>query len=125
MNWEPASDIQKEVNWLIENLEYHHLRKDYIFCFRSFGSVSRAIARIWALPRIWQQALNVPPAYCLEIISERFDRLTYEKKQKVLIHELLHIPQNFSGTLLSHRRLKGRRFEDNVERIFNNLKSRT
>lgn len=122
MNWELASDIQKEVRSLIDRLNYKHLQKDSIFCFRSYGSKSRAIARIWALPRIWQQALKVPPAYCLEVISERFDRLSDDNKQRTLIHELLHIPQNFSGTLLAHRNLKGRRFQDNVERIFRDLK---
>jgi len=122
MNWEPASDIQKEVNSLITRLDYKHLQKDYIFCFRSYGSKSRAIARIWALPRIWQQALKVSPAYCLEIISERFDRLSDDNKNRTLIHELLHIPQNFSGTLLAHRHLKGRKFTDYVEKIFRELK---
>lgn len=122
MNWEQASDIQKEVNTLIDRLDYKHLLKDSIYCFRSYGSKSRAIARIWALPRIWQQALKVPPAYCLEIISERFDRLSQDNKQRTLIHELLHIPQNFSGTLLAHRHLKGRKFTDYVEKIFRELK---
>lgn len=122
MNWEPASDIQKEVNSLITRLDYKHLQKDYIFCFRSYGSKSRAIARIWALPRIWQQALKVPPAYCLEIISERFDRLSEDNKRRTLIHELIHIPQNFSGALVAHRRLKGKKFNDYVESVFRNLK---
>lgn len=122
MNWEQASDIQKEVNTLIDRLNYKHLQKDCIYCFRSYGSKSRAIARIWALPRIWQQALKVAPAYCLEIISERFDRLSQDNKQRTLIHELLHIPQNFSGTLLAHRHLKGRKFTDYVEKIFRELK---
>lgn len=122
MNWESASDIQKEVNSLIDRLDYKHLQKDYIFCFRSYGSKARARARIWALPRIWQQALKVPPAYCLEILSEHFDHLSFDEKQRTLIHELLHIPQNFSGTLLAHRHLKGRKFTDYVDKIFRDLK---
>lgn len=103
MDWQLAPELQKEVKELISSLDFSHVDPRQITVFRSFGSRSRARARIWGLPKIWQQALRQKPHYCLEVISERFDRLTLKERKKVLIHELLHIPKTFSGALLSHR----------------------
>lgn len=118
MEWRKAPDIAQEVKKIIRRLGFSHLEPKRIFCFRSFGSSSCARARIWSLPRIWQQALKTYPAYCLEILSEKFDQLKSEEKKKILLHELLHIPKNFSGTLLSHRRSRGLSFERQVEKLF-------
>lgn len=121
MKWETAPDIQKQIAFLVKKLKLAHLKSSRIFCFRSYGSKSRALARIWSLPRIWQRALEEEPAYCLEVISERFDRLDFEQQKKVLLHEFLHIPQNFSGSLLSHRYLRGQSFQKRVEALFREL----
>ncbi|MFZ5366391.1 MAG: putative metallopeptidase [Patescibacteria group bacterium] len=121
MNWEFAQDIQKQVDFLAKKLSFNHISPKRIFCFRSFGSKSRATARIWSLPRIWQKALEQEPAYCLEVLSERFDRLKKDDQRKTLIHELLHIPKNFSGALLPHRKSRGERFGEKIERLFKNL----
>ena len=122
MKWESAPDIETEIGILISELKFIHLQKNRIFCFRGYGSSSRAIARIWSLPRIWQQALNTEPAYCLEVIAEKFDKLSRENKEKTLIHELVHIPQNFSGALVPHRKLKGKRFNENVNDFYDLFK---
>lgn len=121
MEWEKAPDIQKEIKRIVQYLELHHLEANRIFCFRSHGSKARARARIWSLPRIWQKALKTKPGYCIEILSEKFDHLSSENKRKILVHELLHIPQNFSGTLLPHRRNRGVSFEKKVEKMFKKL----
>ncbi|PJE67599.1 metallopeptidase [Candidatus Shapirobacteria bacterium CG10_big_fil_rev_8_21_14_0_10_40_9] len=104
MNWEFAPDVKRQTCLLVKKLSLNYISSGRIFCFRSFGSKSRATARIWSLPRIWQKALKTKPGYCIEVISERFDKMSTGEKEKVLIHELKHIPKNFSGTLLGHRK---------------------
>lgn len=54
------------------------------------------------MPKIFQDALDIPPAYVIEVLSKYYDKLSDDEKSRVLIHELLHIPKNFSGALLSH-----------------------
>jgi predicted metallopeptidase len=106
MIWELSPDLQKKVDQLVSTLNYSHIDPKRVIVFRSFGSKSRARARIWSLPRIWQQALKVKPHYCLEVISERFDHLHSRQQEEILIHELRHIPKNFSGSLLPHGRMR-------------------
>lgn len=69
---------------------------------RGYKSSSRAIARIWSLPRPWQMALKIEPQYIIEVIASRFDKLSEEDKDRTLIHELMHIPKTFSGALVPH-----------------------
>jgi len=121
MNWQEATDISQRLKKIIPKINFGHVQPDRVFCFRSLGSTGRATARIWSLPHLWQQALNETPAYCLEVISERFDKLTLRDQDKVLIHELLHIPKNFSGALAPHRNARHRTFRhyhDEVDRLY-------
>lgn len=103
MKWEKAPDIQKKINYLVKKLGFDHIATEQTFCYRGFGSKSKAQARIWSLSRIWQQALKIPPGYVIEVIAERFDRLDDKRQTEILIHELLHIPKTFSGALRPHR----------------------
>jgi len=121
MEWRKSPILQKEVAKLVKSLNLDHIDSKKIVVFRSFGSKSRAQARIWSLPRIWQQALSVKPHYCIEVLSEKFDNLTLKNQKKVLIHELLHIPKTFSGSLLPHRG-RGRRIDAReVEKLYKKL----
>ncbi|PIS15045.1 metallopeptidase [Candidatus Shapirobacteria bacterium CG09_land_8_20_14_0_10_38_17] len=103
MEFKKADDIKQSVVKIIRKLKLSYVKKENIFCYRSLNSHSRAIARIWSLPRLWQDALGILPYYIIEVLSEKFDHLSEEQKTKVLIHELLHIPKTFSGALLPHR----------------------
>lgn len=103
MNFGHAPDIQKRIDKIIRKLGLGYLDEKRIRCFRSFGSKTKAQARIWSFPKIWQLALQKRPHYIIEIISEKFDKLDNDQQNKVLIHELLHIPKNFSGSLLPHK----------------------
>lgn len=99
-----AADIKAKLKQILKTGPYDHIKPARIFCFRSHGSTARARARIWAFPKIWQLALNIEPAYVIEVLSEKFDHLSDKDKTRVLIHELAHVPKNFSGSLLPHLR---------------------
>lgn len=102
MEWEEAQEIKKEIRKIVKILELDYIDAERIFCFRTQGSKSRSYARIWSFPKIFQRALNVKAAYVIEVLSKHFDKLGNDDKQKVLIHELMHIPKNFSGALVPH-----------------------
>jgi predicted metallopeptidase len=114
MEWDEAPDIKKAIKNITNSLSMSHIDSTRIVCFRSRGSTSRARARIWSLPRVWQKALGVKAHYVLEVISEKFDKLSKDDQCRILIHELLHIPKNFSGSLLPHR---GRGLRIDIKRI--------
>ena len=116
--WETAPDIEKDVKKLVSSLGLSWVDKKRVFGFRSKNSKAKAYARIWGLSRVFQQALKTEPAYIIEVISERFDGLSEDKKTQILLHELTHIPKTFSGSLLPHFK-KGRfKFHDEVEELF-------
>lgn len=118
VDWQKAPDVQIMVNALVDKLELNFVDTENIHCFRSYGSRARAYARIWGLGKIWQQALDMSGAYCIEVLAENFDHLSSDKKAEVLIHELCHIPKNFSGSLLPHTRKRGKRnFHDRVHEL--------
>lgn len=101
--WKGAREIKRDLKHIIEILNLNHIDSSRIFCYRTYGSKSRSYARIWSFPKIFQEALKLKPAYVIEILSRYYDKLSEDEKKRVLIHELLHIPKNFSGALLPHR----------------------
>lgn len=103
MDWQEAHDVREDLIHLCKVLDLSHIDMERIFCYRTEGSKARAYARTWAFPKIFQRALQVTPAYVIEVLSRYYDRLSSDEKKKVLIHELLHIPKNFSGALLPHQ----------------------
>ena len=117
VEWVSAPDIDKKVKNLVNTLHLDWIERSRIFCFRSKNSKTRAHARIWGLSRIWQQALKTKPAYIIEVISEKFDKLPDKEKDKVLLHELAHVPKNFSGSLVPHYRRGKRKFKDRVRTL--------
>lgn len=104
IEWTDAPDIRKKISSLIKKLHLDWLKINNIYCVRSVSANTRAIARIWGLGRLWQKVLKVQPSYIIEVISEKFDRLGEKDKNKVLLHEIVHIPKNFSGSLIPHIR---------------------
>lgn len=121
LEWNEAKDIKKDISKILRVLEFPHIKKARIFCFRTYGSKSRSYARIWSFPKIFQLALGVAPAYVIEVLGKYYDKLSADEKKKVLIHELLHIPKNFSGALLPHRS-RGRHLGREVNGLFEQYK---
>jgi len=119
-----APDVKKLVNEIIDGLDLFHIVPQFVHCYRSEGSESRStVARIHGLGKIWQEALVRPPAYVIEVISERYDRLSDEEKEKTLIHELLHIPKGFSGGFRPHKGYINRKHVEKLHRAL--LKKRS
>lgn len=103
IQYSKAFDVKDLAFSIIERLNLKHLKKDRLLFYRSIGSRSRFTrARIHGLSRIWNDALSIEPIYIIEVISERYDNLPNHEKERVVIHELLHVPKGFSGGFVSH-----------------------
>jgi len=119
IEYSEAPDVKKLLDEITESLDFYHVVPQFIYCVRSKGSESRrTVARIHGLGRIWQEALRRPPSYVIEVISERYDRLSQAEKEKTMIHELLHIPRGFTGGFRPHRGYVDRK---TVERLHRKL----
>ncbi|MDR5708957.1 MAG: putative metallopeptidase [Armatimonadota bacterium] len=103
VRWIPAPDLHTRLVEFVEVLGFHHVRLDRVVCVRSYGARTDAWARIWGLPRIFQEALGIGPAYVIEFLEPGFGRLPPDAQDRVILHELLHIPQTFSGGLRPER----------------------
>jgi predicted metallopeptidase len=102
MRYEFAEDIQRKAEE-ISKILFPHIDITRIKCFRSYGTSSRrTIARCHSLEKIIQLALGIKSFYVLEFLSERFDKLNKEEQIKIIIHELMHIPNSFGGGFKHH-----------------------
>jgi len=117
-----APDVKMLVDEIIDRLDLFHVVPQSVHCYRSKGSKSkRIIARIHGFGKIWQKALGLPPAYVIEVLSERYDKLCQEDKEKTVIHELMHIPRGFKGGFRPH---KGYVSRQQVESMYKEYKKR-
>ena len=122
MRYKIAPDIKEQVRGIVKALSLSHIDIERIYCIRSFGVKTRAVARIWGIPKIFKEVAGIKPCYIIEVNSKKFDPLGEKEKTKTLIHELLHIPKTFSGALLSHRGRYHRIDEQRVKKILKRLK---
>ena len=122
LEWEEAKDVKKDIQKILKVLRFPHIKSSRVFCFRTRGSKSRSYARIWAMPKIFQRALSIESAYVIEVLSKHYDKLDEDNRKKILIHELLHIPKNFSGALLPHRS-RSRHLGSLASKLFNEYKN--
>jgi len=124
LDWVEAPEVKRDIGQILDVLNLLHIDVTRIFCFRTNGSKSRSYARIWSFPKIFQRALNLKPAYVIEVLARYYDKLNDDEKKKVLIHELLHIPKNFSGALLPHRS-RHRHLQSQVNELFKEYKNKS
>ncbi len=118
IEYRPAPDIKSMIDEIVLKLSFSHVDRDRLLCFRSSGSKSRfTVARIHALSRLWQAALDVRPCYVIEVIAERYDRLDPAEREKTMIHELLHIPKGFRGGFRHHKGFVTKRRVDTLHRL--------
>ncbi len=111
-------DLETAVRCMVRSLGLSHVDTSRVFVIRSWGSRSKAVARIYGMPSAWRFALGLRPMYLIEVLSERFDHLTAEEKAAVLVHELLHVPYTFSGGLRPHGKLvNGRAVRSLIRRL--------
>ena len=115
--YKKAPDVKVRALKLINSLHLEYIQPKRLFFYRSEGSKARAYARAWGLPKLWQNALEIEPAYIIEVLSKHFDKLSEKEKDKVILHELTHIPHNFSGALVPHTRRRKGSFKDKLNTI--------
>lgn len=126
LDFQFAPDVAQLTREVLRDSEVTWVNFSDLFFIRSQHSSSRAIARIWGFPRIWQLVLEIPPKYIIEVVSEKFDHLADDKKYEVIAHEVNHIPKNFSGALLPHIRKGKNSFKKRLDRLIatRNIKNR-
>ena len=117
-----SPELDKELEKIISKLEMRHIDISRVKCVKSYGSKARqTIARCYGLSKIWQQILGIDAHYIIELISERYNKLSEDEKEKVLIHELLHIPFNMGGGFKHHKNYVTER---NVEKLHEKYRQR-
>jgi len=116
IRYELAPDIEKELRKISRSLKMDHIDLKRVRGVRSYGSTGKGVvARCHALPKVMQLALGIDAHYVVEILTENYQRLSPEAQTKILIHELMHIPETFGGGFRMHRNHVTHR---NVERMY-------
>lgn len=102
MRYEDAPDLKERMVEIVKALNLDHIDLERVECLRSSGSSSRrTIARCHALGKLMQRAMKTKAFYAIEFL-ERFERMPQDEQDKVIIHELLHIPKTFGGGFRQH-----------------------
>jgi predicted metallopeptidase len=116
IRYELAPDIERQLGQIARRLKMTHIDLKRVKGVRSYGSTGQGIiARCHALPKVMQLALGQEAHYVIEILTEGYERLSEDEKIKILIHELMHIPETFGGGFRMHRDHVTRR---NVEKMY-------
>jgi predicted metallopeptidase len=102
---------------------FNYIKIDRIVIVRSYGSKTKAFARIYSLPSIWRYVLGIEPIYIIEIVDENFSKLSKDTQIRVLIHEILHIPYKFSGGLRQHGKYVNSQIVNKIYMMYVNRKS--
>lgn len=119
MKYEFAQDLQERMIDIVNTLNLNHIDASRVKCFRSRGSSTRrTIARCHTIGKLMQKAMNVPPHYAIEFL-EIFEKMSKGEQDKVIIHELMHIPKTFGGGFRQHDFV----CDDNVDIMYEKFRS--
>ncbi|MCR4285240.1 MAG: putative metallopeptidase [archaeon] len=120
-----APELGEVAKGIVELLGWNHILLEHVSFLRSFGSSSRGtIARCHSLGKAMQMGMGRKKGfYLIEVISERFDKLSEREKIETLIHELMHIPKTFGGGFVHHDKVH----DESVKEVYDhycNLKNK-
>ena len=102
MKYQQAIDLQNRMTEIVKILGMSHIDVNRVKCIRSFGSsTKRTLARCHTIGKVMQMAMNAKGHYAIEFL-EKFDKLPRDEQDKVIIHELMHIPKTFGGGFRQH-----------------------
>ncbi len=102
MRYIDAPDLKKRVDDIALTLGMSHLDLARVKCLRSYGSsTKRTIARCHTLGKLMQKAIGIGAHYAIEFL-ELFEKMSPKEQDKVIIHELMHIPKTFGGGFRHH-----------------------
>lgn len=111
MKYESALDLQARMEEIVQVLAMNHIDLSRVKCFRSKGSSTRrTIARCHTIGKLMQKTMGMPAYYAIEFL-EIFDKMSSKEQDKVIIHELMHIPKTFGGGFRQHNFV----CEENIE----------
>ena len=104
MKYEYSQEWTLKARQIASLLEFNHIRPERICCLKSKGTSTRnTIARIHSLCKVMQLSLQAEPFYTIELISEKFDKRSYDDQLETIVHELMHIPASFGGGFRHHK----------------------
>lgn len=102
MKYEDAPDLQQRMTEIVNTLGLVHVDLSRVKCFRGRGSSTRrTIARCHALGKLMQKATGLEAHYAIEFL-DHFEKMSRDEQDKVIIHELMHIPKTFGGGFRQH-----------------------
>ena len=117
MKYDYAPDLKERLVEIVNALKMDHINLERVECLRSFGSsTKRTIARCHTIGKVMQKGMKTNAFYTIEIL-EKFDKLNKINQDKVIIHELLHIPKTFGGGFRQHDFV----CEENIDKLHRNL----
>ncbi len=117
MKYDYAPDLKERLCSIAQTLRMEHINLERVECLRSFGSsTKRTLARCHTIGKVMQKGMKVSAFYTIEFL-EKFDKLSIAEQDKVIIHELLHIPKTFGGGFRQHDYV----CEENVEKLHRNF----
>ena len=123
MKYEFAPDLQERMVEIVKLLDMDWVDLSRVKCFRSFGSSTRGtIARCHTIGKMMQLTIGVDAHYGIEFL-ERFEKMPKREQDKVIIHELMHIPKSFGGGFRHHDYVCDRNV-DIMHEKFESLKGR-